>query len=235
MSEKLNRSQESGEKGLPDLPSISAQKQKLSDYIYDVICEYIVTGRLQSGQRLREAEVADMLDVSRTPVREAFAHLEIHHLLERDSTGAYLIPSWNRQMLSEIATLRGTLEGMAASLACEHLQPADYDFLQSIVMQMDAAILREDYDALIDLDIQFHRYLWKLTGHTLLREMLESMKAQIRFFMYLTRPGDEETYGGTHQELLDIFQEGDPSKVEGAIKEHILATAEKAIDRLETG
>ena len=233
MSAKLNQLQESGEKRLPDLPSISAQKQKLSDYIYDVIGEYIVTGKLQSGQRLREAEAAEMLDVSRTPVREAFAQLEMHHLLERDPTGAYLVTSWDHQMLSEIATLRGTLEGMAVGLACENLQPADYDFLQSLIMQMEAAKLREDYDALIDLDIQFHEYIWKLSGHTLLYEMLESMKLQIRFFMYLTRPGDEETYGSMHQELLDILQECDPRKIRQAIKEHILVTAKNAIERTE--
>lgn len=232
MSAKLNQSQESANRSLPNLPSISAQKQKLSDYIYEVICEFIVTGKLLPGQRLREAEVAEMLDVSRTPVREAFAQLEMHHLLERDPTGAYLVPSWDHQMLSEIATLRGTLEGMAASLACEHLQPADYDFLQSLIMQMEAANLRKDYEALIDLDIQFHSYIWELTGHTLLYEMLESMKAQIRFFMYLTRPGDEKTYGSMHQELLDILQECDPKNVRDAIEEHILVTAKKAIERM---
>ncbi len=118
-------------------------------------------------------------------------------------------------------------------LACERMKPGDYDFLQSIIMQMEAAYLRKDFDALIDLDIQFHSYVWGLSGHTLLHEMLESMKAQVRFFMYLTRPGDEETYGSTHQELLDIMRECNPDKLKEAIRQHTLVTAEKAIKRME--
>lgn len=217
---------------LPELPSIVSNKQKLSDNIYDVICEYIVKGKIMPGQRLREAEVGESLDVSRTPVREAFARLEMQHLLERDSTGAYLVATWNSQKLWEVASLRTTLDGMAVKLASKHMKPADYDFLKSIIMQMEAAYLRKDYDALIDLDIQFHSYIWGRTNHLLLREMLESMKAQVRFFMYLTRPGDEEAYGNTHQELLDIMQDGDHEKLNQAISEHILATAERAIERM---
>lgn len=218
---------------LPELPSIVSNRQKLSDNIYDVICDYIVKGKIVPGQRLREAEVAESLDVSRTPVREAFARLEMQHLLERDSMGAYLVATWDSKKLWEIASLRCTLDGMAVSLACERIKPADDDFLKSIIMQMEAATLRKDYDALIDLDIQFHSYIWGLTDHTLLREMLEGMKAQVRFFMYLTRPGDEETYGSTHQELLDTLQEGNHNRLDQVIKDHILATAERAIMRME--
>jgi DNA-binding GntR family transcriptional regulator len=234
MSSTNRRSLQTDGDGLPDLPSIVSQKQKLSDYIYDVMVEYIVKGRLSPGQRLREAEVADKLDVSRTPVREAFTRMEMQHLLERDPTGAYLVATWDRQALHEIATLRGALEGMAVGLACQRMQAADYDFLQSLIMQMKAATLRKDYDTLIDLDIEFHSYIWSCTGHNLLCETLESMKSQVRFFMYLTRPGDEETYGETHQELLDVLREEDPYRARQAVKEHTLVTAERAIARLET-
>jgi len=217
---------------LPVLPSIVSNKQKLSDFIYDVMCDFIAKGKIVPGQRLREAEVAESLDVSRTPVREAFAILEMQHLLERDSTGAYLVATWDSQRLWEIASLRATLDGMAIRLASERMKPADYDYLKSVIMQMEAATIRKDYDALIDLDIQFHSYIWGVANHLLLREMLEGMKAQVRFFMYLTRPGDEETYSSTHQDLLNFLQDGDHSKLDQVIKDHILATAERAILRM---
>ena len=220
--------------GLPKLPSIVSTKQKLSDHIYDVMVDFIVKGKILPGQRLREAEVAESLDVSRTPVREAFARLEMQHLLERDSTGGYLVATWDSQRLWEVAALRSTLDGMAIGLASERMKPADYDFLKSIIMQMEAANLRKDYDALIDLDIQFHSYIWGLTNNLLLHEMLDGMKAQVRFFMYLTRPGDEDTYSSTHQILLDFMQEGDHIGLNQVIKDHILTTAERAITRMET-
>jgi DNA-binding GntR family transcriptional regulator len=218
---------------LSRLPAVTTHKQKLSDSVYDVLCEYIVTGQLRPSQRLREARVAAALEVSRTPVREAFAKLEAQHLLERDSTGGYLVASWDKTVLWEVATLRAALEGLAITLACTRLTPADFDYLQSIILQMDGAYQRGDYDRLINLDITFHSYIWAHTGHTLLTHQLEEMKAQVRYFMYLTLPGDEKDYAASHQELLDVLREANVEKAVSAIREHTHTTAERAIHRLK--
>lgn len=213
------------------LPAITTQKQKLSDSVYDVLGEYIVTGRLQPGQRLREAEVAVALNVSRTPVREAFARLATQYLLERDSTGGYRVATWDERVLWEVATLRAALEGLAVSLACQRLKPADFDYLQSIILQMKGAYERGDHERLIDLDLNFHGYIWAHTGHTLLARQMEGMKTQVRYFMYLTLPGDEEKYDLSHQELVDVLKLADAEKAIEAIRAHMHMTAERAISR----
>jgi DNA-binding GntR family transcriptional regulator len=233
MPSDKNTLKPTGETGLRELSSIVSQKQRLSDFVYNALCESIVKGKLKPGQRLREASVASRLEVSRTPVREAFARLESQHLLGRDPNGAYLVAVWDRKILREVATLRGTLEGFAAHLASQNMKPADFDFLQSVILQMESASKRKDYETLIDLDIDFHSCIWQKTGHTLLLETLTSMKSQIRFFMYLTRPGDEETYGTDHQKLSDALRQGNPEKGASAVKEHILLTAEHAVRRMK--
>jgi DNA-binding GntR family transcriptional regulator len=218
---------------LSNLPAISAQKQKLSDSVYEVLGEYIVTGKLRPGQRLREAEVATALAVSRTPVREAFAKLEVQHLLERDSTGGYLVATWDERDLWEVATLRAALEGLAVSLACKRLTPADFDVLQGIILQMKGAYERGDGGRLIELDVMFHSYIWSHTGHRFLANQMEEMKTQMRYFMYLTLPGDEEDYARSHQELVDVLKEADANKALAAIRAHTQTTAERAISRLK--
>lgn len=217
---------------LPKLPPLRAQKQKLSDLVYEVLSEQIVTGTLRPGQRLREAEVADALGVSRTPVREAFARLEAQHLLTRDSTGGYLVAIWDERVLWEVATLRAALEGLAVGLVCTRLAPADYDYLESVILQMDGAYRRADYQRLINLDLSFHSYLWAHTGHALLTHQLDQMKAQVRYFMHLTLPGDEKDYATSHQQLLDVLRQEDAEKAVAAIRAHTQTTAERAIRRL---
>lgn len=214
---------------LPPLPSIKLEKQKLSDSVYDVISDYIVNGKLKPGQRLREAEVAQALDVSRTPVREAFARLEMQHLLERDPTGAYLIAEWDRELLQELATVRATLEALAIRIVSPKLDIEEYDHLQNLINRMATAYERGDYDALIHLDIAFHSYLWSQTNHTLLTDILESIKVQVLYFMHLTRHGDEEDYAGMHQRLLNVLMEGTVDDAVQTIREHILDTAAKGI------
>jgi DNA-binding FadR family transcriptional regulator len=51
--------------------------------------------------------------------------------------------------------------------------------------------------------------------------------------MYLTLPGDEEYYPAMHQKLLDVFKEQDQEKARQAMYDHILVTAEKAIQSME--
>lgn len=232
MAEKQGSSFKNSDSLLPPLPSIRMERQKLSESVYEIISEYIVSGKLKPRQRLREAEIARGLDVSRTPVREAFARLETEHLLERDSTGAYFVTSWDRERLQQLAIVRSTLESLTASIVCSTLGAEDYDYLQNLIARMESALHREDFDALIRLDITFHSYLWGKTNYPILKNLLESIKTQVLYFMYLTLPGDEEDYPSMHQTLLDVFREQDPDKAGQIMHDHILVTAEKAIQNM---
>jgi len=229
MSDTQDSALEFKGKTLPPLPSIKLEKQKLSDSVYEVISDYIVNGKLKPGQRLREAAVAEAMDVSRTPVREAFARLEMEHLLERDPTGAYLIANWDHELLQELATVRATLESLAVRIVSPKLDIEEYDHLQNLVNQMATAYDRGDYDTLIHLDIAFHSYIWSQTSHTMLIDILNSIKVQVLYFMYLTRHGDEEDYAGMHQRLLDVLMEGSTEQAVRTINEHILDSAAKGI------
>lgn len=214
------------------LTPIQARRNVLADHVYDSVCEHIIAGKLAPGERLREAQVAEALGVSRTPVREAFARLERQNLLTKEASGAYYVSRWDRQMLWEVATLRAALEGLGMRLACQHFSPEDYARLEEVIAQMDAAHQRGDDDRLIALDIAFHQILWARTGHSLLQQALEEMKAQVLYFMYNTRPGDEQDYPSSHRELVEIMKSGNTERASEVIQEHIHLTAERAIQRL---
>lgn len=215
-----------------NLSPVVTQPQKLSDHVYSSICDAIIEGELSPGQRLREAQVATALGVSRTPVREAFVRLVDQHMVVRDASGSYFVARWNRQILWEVATLRGALEGLAVSLAAENLSPEDFDHLEGLIVQMEAAVQRQDYERLMVLDLQFHSHIWSRTGHQLLEEALAQMSPQIRHFMAITRPGDEQGYPATHRLLIDVLRGRDTKQARAAIREHTLSTAEQAIARL---
>jgi DNA-binding GntR family transcriptional regulator len=219
-------------KALFNLSPVTTERKKLSDSVFDSLCTAIVEGTLSPGERLPEAKVAESMETSRMPVREALTELERRHLVQRDASGTCVVAEWDRQVLWEVATLRAALEGLVMRLAIPNVTAEDLDYLEGIAVQMDLALARGDYERLIRLDIQFHSYVWSRTGHRLLQETLEELKPQVRYFMYVTRPGDEETYPETHREVIAVLREGDVAEAEAVIREHTLSTAERAIARI---
>jgi DNA-binding GntR family transcriptional regulator len=218
-----------------NLSPVATVRTRLSDSVFDTLCDAIVDGSLPPGERLPEARLARALEVSRMPVREALAKLELRHLVTRDQNGTCHVARWDKVMLREVATLRGALEGLVVKLAIYNLTSQDLDQLEGLITQMERAVARGDGERLIQLDIRFHSHIWGCTGHRLLQETLEEMKPQVRYFMYLTRPGDEESYPETHRQVIDVLREGDAEQAEAVIREHTLTTAERAIARLAPG
>jgi DNA-binding GntR family transcriptional regulator len=217
------------------LPPVEAVRTRLSDSVFDSLCDAIVEGSLLPGERLVEAMLAETLEVSRMPVREALVKLERRRLVERDQTGTCRVARWDKVTLWEVATLRGALEVLVVKLAIPNLTSSDVDQLEEVIGQMERAVARGDSERLIRLDMRFHSHLWSCAGHKLLQDVLEEMKPQVRYFMYVTRPGDEETYPGTHREVMEVLRQGDAERAEVVIREHILTTAERAIARLVVG
>ena len=217
---------------LSNLLPIVARPQRLSEHVYNVLSEAIVEGKLPPGERLRETQTAEALDVSRTPVREAFARLRQQRLLSSDASGVHYVAEWDRQTLWEIATLRAALESLAFSLAPQNLSQEDYHYLEEIIQQMgemDADSASVDYKRMALYDFQFHSFVWLRTGHELLEQALENIKPQAQYYMYLTRQAGQTDYAEKHQILVDFLKNGDRSKVNEIMLDHILPTAEKTI------
>lgn len=210
---------------MPRKPLAPLTHHAIPDRIFDRISKAIVSGKLQSGDRLVESAVAAEMGVSQTSVREAFGQLERHGLLvKRPRKGTY-VRTWNRQDLLEVATLRSVLEGLAARLAVVNTTPEDVASLSQKIAEMKVAMKREDYDALIELDIAFHREVWALAGHQSLQQMLEGMRLQIKLSMIITRPYDVLDYATQHQLYLDALCSGHPEIAEQQAREHVMMPA----------
>lgn len=93
----------------------------------------IRSGDLKPGQRVRESEMAARLDVSRTPVREAFRRLEADGLLSFAPYRGMVISELDHQAVMELYFMREVLEGTAAGLAARRASDAEVAILQELV------------------------------------------------------------------------------------------------------
>lgn len=121
--------------------------------------EDILSGAIPAGTRLGEAELADRLSVSRTPVREALSRLSAEGLVELQPNRGARVMSWGRDELRRIFELRLQLEPYAVRQAVSNLGAADLATLDELARTMHRhgrPGKQQDLDAIVELNRQFH-------------------------------------------------------------------------------
>lgn len=110
-----------------------------AEYVYKKLRHGIRSGEYHPGQRLREAELATQLAVSRTPVREAIRRLASDGLIEVAPSRGMMIIKLGKQQVRELYALRKVLEGAAAGMAAQHASPSELADMRALVEQMNNA------------------------------------------------------------------------------------------------
>lgn len=227
------------------LTEISPLKTRtLSDEVAGRLRDAIHSGSISPGTRLVEQEVAEQLGVSRVPVREAIQTLVDEGMVRKSPhRGAYVyLPTRNE--IDEISSLRVVLECFVVERVIHHWNAAHEEALRRIVAAMRRAMQEGDYQAVFEQDYAFHRTLWEIADHSILLEIVSSLRARISRFVYeatAALPRDlAHRHVDSHDELIDILKQRDVAVAQAETIQHIMAAKERILtycrlDAAETG
>ncbi|HIB81718.1 MAG TPA: GntR family transcriptional regulator, partial [Gammaproteobacteria bacterium] len=95
---------------------LAQKRTRLADNVYEQILSAILSGEIMPGERLIQETIASQIDVSRTPVREAFLRLEREGVLEAAGRGGFQIRNITEQEIKDLYLAREAVEGFAAKL-----------------------------------------------------------------------------------------------------------------------
>ncbi|MEM7562050.1 MAG: GntR family transcriptional regulator [Pseudomonadota bacterium] len=205
--------------------------QSRADEVQQRIRVGIRNGRYQPGARIREAEVAEWLGVSRTPVREALRRLEADGLVSFEPWRGVVVAELDRQAVGELYAMRGILEGAAARMAARYIDDAEIDLLELLLQQADE--VAEDAEKLARINRRFHQTLSAAARN---RYLLQSMNQQENGLALLNGttfsvPGRAVTAAEEHRAIVEAIRARDPEAAERAARAHI-ANAQHARLRL---
>lgn len=144
--------------------------------------EKILSGELQGGMRLFEVPLAELLQISRTPVREAMSRLVEEGLLDRLPNGGFIVRRFRFNDVVDSIELRGVVEGMAARLAAERgVKPEVMAEIKRTLEQLDTCFGAQfddvDFDSYSDLNQIFHQQMAALAGSDIVRREVERASA----------------------------------------------------------
>ena len=159
--------------------------RSLAEDAADRIREGILSGGFAQGAHLVEARIAQELNVSRGPVREAFKLLRAEGLLEEEPRRGTFVVSLSPADVREIYGLRAAIEGRAARLlATDPAAPAVAE-LRELFGRMEEAVAAGDPPTVFRRDLEFHDGLCRLSGNARLHEVFVRYVPMLRALLRL--------------------------------------------------
>jgi DNA-binding GntR family transcriptional regulator len=210
--------------------------KSLAEDAADRIRETILSGGFAPGEHLVEARIAQQLNVSRGPVREAFKLLRSEGLVEEEPRRGTFVVRLEASDVLEIYQLRAAIEGRAARLLAQARPPEALEELRRRSRAIEDAIARGDVVAVSRADLEFHGAVCSSSGNGRLNEVFARYVPILGALLRL----DERLYGsldrlrGQHAELLATIEAGDAGAAADAFERHAEHAADLIADYLTT-
>ncbi|SDC96588.1 GntR family transcriptional regulator [Glycomyces harbinensis] len=211
-----------------DFLSGPAMPPAMSTLVADRLREMITRGVLAPGERLKETELADSMQVSRGPVREAISILERDGLIELQRHRGARVITLTYDDIEEVYSLRLAIERLAMERCAARITDETLAAMDDVIARMKALTgpnENGDHVALdhVSLDLEFHDLVYEAADHARLRRTWALLRSQVS--MFLNARTDREDFRSSawseHAELRDVLAKGDPAAAAAAIEKHI--------------
>lgn len=206
------------------------ENQSLADQVVNTIRKLILDKTLKPGEKINQVKIAEDLNISRGPVREALKLLQNEGLIDYEINKGTFVTTLSEQDAYEIFTMRALLESKGAQLAQLKFQQKDYDALQAIISKLEQALIEKDLESLARYDILFHNTIINASGHSRLIHMHQQLDTQVSA-MFLTvdqlAPLKLNSVIEDHQGLIDILKNGSEIEIAEKFSEHYEYTLER--------
>lgn len=210
----------------------------LVDDIVGAIRDRIVCGELEPGLKIRQQEFAELLGVSRTPLREAFQRLEADGWVQLKARHGAEVRPLTVTEAEAVFTMRVVLETAAARLAAQAHSDEDARRAKALI---DPEPGRHDPDSGIDdANLAFHAIVYGLDAPTMPQELASVLRGYweraLRYrLVYWSRPASVARSRAAHKAIYRAWSRRDPVATERVVADHILTALGQITARIDPG
>jgi DNA-binding GntR family transcriptional regulator len=209
-------------------PESASSFANAQDLAYGAIRNWIFNGPLKPGEIVRDVDVANLLGISRTPVREAIIRLIQEGLIDLGKGRKTRVSIPDLRRAPDLYRIGGVLDGLAAEWAMPKLAASDLERMKDLHALMEG---ETDAARLVTLDLQLHA-VFRAQAGDVLAGMLETIELEIGRFERLAFDDAEirSLTRGDHHAIIDAFASGKARAAADAVRQNWL----NAWKRLET-
>jgi DNA-binding GntR family transcriptional regulator len=212
-------------------------RSSLADDAYARLRAAIVHGQLASGAAIVEQELGAMLNVSRTPIREAITRLELEGYLERDDNFRLIVHPLSRREVAETFLVRELLEGHAVALAADRISDRELERLDELVAADRQALRRRRTDELAMLNDEIHNLIMETSRNRTLTDLLKNLRSRVYGIsaFVVGSSEDQRRFVEDHAALVALVRDGDGEDARTLVRTHLRRARDLLIHGLEEG
>jgi len=209
---------------------VTPARMSAKERAFSQIQRWIIDGTLQPGEKLLDAELADTLGVSRTPIREAFQLLEVQGLVMTQPGKETKVTTIEKDDIVKLYSTMAALQALAAETTARTILQEQIEQLKSLNQEFADAIRSGQAFQAMEADEQFHNLIVELSDNAYVASFSASLQIHIRRFKYVflkqpvsaTQASVEE-----HAAMIDAFERKDFEHAGAIMKRNFLRPMEE--------
>lgn len=207
----------------------------VAEQIADRLRSEILTGVIRPGARLFQDLEATRLDVSRTPLREAFRQLEAERLIEVVPNRGAIVTQLRTEEVREVFLIRGQLEPLAAANAARLATPEQIEAIGAVFDQLEGARTQSGTKPLVELNKEFHFKVYEASALPRLVAIIASLWGPIEAMRaaYASEPFTARHAAGEHARLYAAIRDHDEDAAAAITRQHVESMAAALLGWME--
>jgi DNA-binding GntR family transcriptional regulator len=206
-------------------------RPNLTEQVYEQLIGLLVRGELRPGDVITERRMAQRLNASRTPVREALGRLEAEGLVDKQPSRGVMVRPFSTEALVEILNVRQLLEAEAARLAAGRIPPDRIEVIREALQSL-AGNSKPSLSEIWAVDDLLHGELANAAGNVLMAEIIRDLRRRTHVFNAYRNTLTPKFGVEENTLLLDAVASGDSEKARDAMFRHLDTVKHAIIERL---
>ncbi len=216
---------------------ISIPRQVLHQEVAVRLRQRIVEGQLAPGAKLNERELAELLNVSRTPLREAIKMLAAEGLVELLHNRGAVVAQMSAQDVADTFEVIAGLEGQSGELAAQRISEAELAEIRALHFEMMAAWTRRDLPTYYRINAQIHTLINAAARNPVLAQTWRTVNARLQALRF--RSNFDETKWKRavkeHERMVELLAARDAAGLRALLIEHLMHKRDAVLELMKNG
>ncbi len=216
---------------------ISIPRQVLHQEVAVRLRQRIVEGQIAPGAKLNERELSELLNVSRTPLREALKMLAAEGLVELLPNRGAVVAQMSAQDVADTFEVIAGLEGQSGELAAQRISEAELAEIRALHFEMMAAFTRRDLPTYYRINAQIHTLINAAARNPVLAQTWRNVNARLQALRFRSNFDEAKWKRAVkeHERMVELLGARDSSGLRALLIEHLMHKRDAVLELMKNG